>query len=250
MLSSFNYIINELQIRILWIFCSSLFTCIFCFWFSEELLFVLTKPFLQIAKPKSFFICTQLTESLNTTIITSIILCLFFSLPLLIYQIWCFFIPSCTTSQRKQIMKYLSLAIFAFFMVFFFTFFCIMPNIWFLLYKLSNTSTNLLVIQLQPKIFDFIKLTFRFFLIASLFSQFPVVFICLLEYNFLSIHDCIEHRKSALILSGLVSALVTPPDILWQISAWLPVYFIIELTLFFALIQLEYKKMQDTKAQK
>nr|YP_009755787.1 SecY-independent transporter protein [Gonatozygon brebissonii]QIQ23065.1 SecY-independent transporter protein [Gonatozygon brebissonii] len=250
MLSSLNYIIKEGRIRIYWIITSFILTCFFCFLFSEELLFVLTKPFLQVAKPKSFFICTQLTESLNTTITTSFILSFFFWMPHLIYQLWCFFIPSCKGSQRVQLAKYGNLSAFAFFFVFFLTFVWIMPNIWVFLYNLSNTSTNMLRIQLQPKIYDFIKLTLRFFLLASIFSQLPVLLICFLEYKKISLEDCIKHRKSAVFLSVLFSALVTPPDIWCQLAAWLPIYFILELTLFTALIQLEYAKARKKLTKK
>nr|YP_008816046.1 SecY-independent transporter protein [Closterium baillyanum]AGZ90239.1 SecY-independent transporter protein [Closterium baillyanum] len=242
--SSLDLIFKEARIRASWTLLCILVTCGYCYWFSEYLLFVLTKPFLLVSKPNSIFICTQLTESLNTYITTSFLLCFCFCTPYLIYQIWCFFIPSCNETQRAQLSNALRLSGFAFFFVFLLTLKWIMPFIWFFLYKLSTAdaaSRGLLIIKLQPKIYDFIILTLRFFLIASLCSQLPVLIICCIEYNLIDLQDCIKHRRTFLFLSVLFAAFVTPPDIWCQMAAWLPIYVIIELTIFTALIRLKYK---------
>lgn len=241
--SSLDLIFKEAKIRASWTFFCLFITCGYCYWFSEYLLFILTKPFLKISKPNSIFICTQLTESLTTYITTSFLLCFFFCTPYLIYQLWCFFIPSCNDTQRAQLSQICILSGFAFFFISLLTFIYIMPNIWFFLYKISGftASRSLLVIKLQPKIYDFILLTLRFFLIASICSQVPVFIICCLEYKLIDLQDCIKHRKTFLFLSVLIAALVTPPDIWCQMAAWVPLYFLIEATIFIALIRRNYK---------
>jgi Tat protein translocase TatC len=243
MQSSLNIIFREAKIRLAWTFFSILLTCSYSYWYSEYLLFVLTRPFLRVSQPNSIFLCTQLTESLNTYITTSIILGIFFSTPYIFYQIWCFLIPSCNVTQRIQVSKLCILSGFAFIFFFLFTYALLMPNIWSFLYKLNFAHTNsqsLLLIKLEPKIYDFIVLTLRFFFIASFCSQLPVVIICCIEYNLLSVQDCIRHRKTFLLFSALLAALITPPDIWCQIAAWIPIYAIFEFTIFTALIQNEY----------
>lgn len=71
--SAVRIILKEARIRVWWIFFCAFVTCATCYWFSEELLFILSKPYLKISKT-NFFICTQITESLNTYITISIIL--------------------------------------------------------------------------------------------------------------------------------------------------------------------------------
>jgi Tat protein translocase TatC len=244
MQSSLKLIFNEARFRASWALFSIIVTCGYCYWFSEYLLFVLTKPFLVVSKPNSIFICTHLTESLYTYITTSIIVCLFFCTPYLIYQIWCFFIPSCTETQRKQLSKFCIFSGFALVFVLLITYLWIMPNIWFFLYKMSVahvTTQGLLIIKLQPKIYDFIILTLRFFIIASICSQMPVFIIFCIEYKLITVQDCIRHRRTFLFLSVFAAAFLTPPDIWCQIAAWFPIYGIIEFTIFTALIRLQYK---------
>jgi Sec-independent protein secretion pathway component TatC len=120
------------------------------------------------------------------------------------------------------------------------TFVWVVPNVWHFLYELNATSTNLLIIKSQPKIFDHIMLTVRILFISSICSQVPVLVICLLESR--GVKTLIKNRRFFMVFSLFVAALFTPPDIWCQIVACLPIYFIIELTIFYASIIRVYKR--------
>ena len=245
MQSSLKTIFREAKTRLSWTLLSFCATCSYSYYSSEYLLFVLIQPYIRVSEPNSTFLCTQLTESLNTYITTSLIFGISFWIPYFIYQIWSFIIPSCTTFQRIEFSKFCILSIFALLFFFLFTYVLIMPNIWLFLYKLNFAQTNsqsLLIIKLQPKIYDFIVLTLRFFCFAFLCSQVPVVMLYCIEYNLISVQYCIRYRKTFFFLSGLLAALLTPPDIWCQLAAWIPIYSLIELTICIGFIQNQYKK--------
>nr|P38459.1 RecName: Full=Uncharacterized tatC-like protein ymf16; AltName: Full=ORF 244 [Marchantia polymorpha] len=233
-------ILEEVRIRVFWILICFSFTWFTCYWFSEEFIFLLAKPFLTLPYLDSSFICTQLTEALSTYVTTSLISCFYFLFPFLSYQIWCFLMPSCYEEQRKKYNKLFYLSGFCFFLFFFVTFVWIVPNVWHFLYKLSTTSTNLLIIKLQPKIFDYIMLTVRILFISSICSQVPVLVICLLESK--GVKTFIKNRRFFYSFFAFHSSFFYTPDIWCQIIACLPIYFIIELTIFYALIIQVYKK--------
>lgn len=116
-----------------------------------------------------------------------------------------------------------------------------------LLYRWSsNTGTAVFIIQLQPKIYDFIMLTVRFLFISYVCSQIPVLLICCIEYNVIGLKQCFKQRRVLLCCSVCIAALVTPPDIGSQIAAWLPLYLVIELSLFYALIRRNYETAAAT----
>jgi hypothetical protein len=75
----------------------------------------------------------------------------------------------------------------------------VVPNIWHFLYKLNITSTNLLIIKLQLKFFDYIVLTVRILFISSICSQIQVLVICLLKSK--AIFDS-RHSMQAFYLRG------------------------------------------------
>nr|ADT62131.1 SecY-independent transporter protein [Isoetes engelmannii] len=246
---SLNFVLETIQeefiIRFFWILICFSLTWFTCYWFSEELIFLLAKPFLILPHyldPYSSFICTGLTEALSTYVTMSLILCLYFLFPFLSYQIWCFLIPSCSEKGRKRYNELFYLSGFCFFLFLFVTFSWAAPNVWHFLYSLSTTSTNLLTIRLQPKISNYIMLTVRILFLSSICSQVPVIVICLLESRGLSaVETLIKNRRFQMVFSLFISAFLAPPDIWCQIVAFFSLYFLIELTIFVALIKFSCK---------
>ena len=105
--------LGEVRIRFVWILIGLGLTWFTCYWFSEELIFLLAKPFLTLPLD-SYFVCTQLTEALSTYVATSLIACSYFVFPLISYQIWCFLIPSCYGEQRQKYNRFFYLSGFRF----------------------------------------------------------------------------------------------------------------------------------------
>jgi len=100
----------------------------------------------------------------------------------------------------------------------------------------------MLIIKLQPKIFDYIVLTIRILFISSICSQVQVLLICLLESKAIFVKTSIKNCRCFMVLLFLIAAFLTPSGIWCQIVAYLFIYLIIELTTFYALIIRVYKK--------
>nr|BAJ22094.1 Sec-independent protein translocase protein [Cycas taitungensis] len=241
-------ILGEVRIRSVWIFIGFSLTWFTCYWFSEELIFLLAKPFLTLPLD-SYFVCTQLTEAFSTYVTTSSIACFYFVFPFMSYQIWCFLIPSCYGGRRTKYNQFFYLSGFCFFLFLFLTFSWVVPNVWHFLYFVGTTSTDLLMIKLQPKIFDYTMLTVRILFISSICSQVPVIVICLLELKGISVKTFTENRRFFMVFSLFTAAFFTPPDIWCQIVACLPIYLVIELTIFVALIVRVRKEQQLLSGQ-
>nr|QXI86681.1 MttB [Lactuca sativa var. capitata] len=230
-------ILGEVRIRFVWILIGLGLTWFTCYWFSEELIFLLAKPFLILTLPlDSYFVCTQLTEAFSTYLATSSIACFYFVFPLISYQIWCFLIPSCYGEQRTKYNRFFYLSGSCFFLFLFLTPPRVVLNVWHFLYLMGATSTNSLMIKLQSKIYDYIMLTVRILFISSVCSQVPVIVICLLELRGLSVETSTNNRRFLMVFSLFIAALSTPPDIWCQIVAPFLIFSIIELAIFVALI--------------
>lgn len=207
-----------------------------CYWFSEESISLLAKPFLTLPLD-SYFVCTQLTEAFPTYVATSPIACLYFVFPLISHQIWCFSIPSCYGEQRTKYNRFLHLSGSCFSLFLFLTPPRVVPNVWHFLYFVGATSTKLLMIKLQPKIYDHILFTVRISFIPSVCSQIPVILIRLPEpRREASVETFTSNRRFFLVFSLIIAALSTPPDIWCQIVACFLISLIIELAIFVALI--------------
>uniref|UniRef100_UPI00315DAF05 transport membrane protein n=1 Tax=Aeschynomene indica TaxID=48135 RepID=UPI00315DAF05 len=228
-------ILGEVRIRSVRILIGLGLTWFTRYWFPEELISPLAKPFLTLSLD-SYFVCTQSTEASPTYVATSSIACSYFVFPLISHQIWCFLIPSCHGEQRRKYNRFLYLSGSRFSLFLFLTLPRVVPNVWYFLYFVGATSTNSLMIKLQPKIYDHIMLTVRISFIPSVCSQVPVIVICLPEPRGLSVETFTNNRRFLMVFPLLTAALSTPPDIWCQIVAHFLIYSIIELTIFVASI--------------
>ncbi|KAL4637893.1 hypothetical protein ACB092_03G110800 [Castanea dentata] len=205
------------------------------YWFPEELISPLAKPLLTLPFD-SYFVCTQSTEAFPTYVATSSIACSYFVFPLVSHQIWCFLIPSCYGEQRTKYNRFLYLSGSRFSLFLFLTPSWVVPNVWHFLYFVGATSTNSLMIKLQPKIYDYIMLTVRISFIPSVCSQVPVIVIRLPELRCLSVETFTNNRRFLMVFPLFTAALSTPLDIWCQIVACFLISLIIELAIFVASI--------------
>ncbi|KAI5017306.1 hypothetical protein ZWY2020_042194 [Hordeum vulgare] len=161
-----------------------------------------------------------------TYVATSSIACSYFVFPLISHQIWCFSIPSCYGEQWQKYNRIIHLSGCRFSLFLLLTPPRVIPNGWHFPYFMGATSTNTLMIKLQPNIYDNIMLTIRILFIPSVCSQVRVIVICLPELRGLSMETFVSNH----------SALSTSPDIWSQTVAPFLIYSIIEFAIFVALI--------------
>ena len=228
-------ILEEVRIRSVRILIGLGLTWFTCYWFPEEFISPLAKAFLSLPLD-SYFVCTQSTEAFPTYVATSSIACSYFVFPFISHQIWCFLIPSCYGEQRTKYNRFFHLSGSCFSLFLFLTPPRVVPNVWYFPYFMGATSTNSLMIKLQPKIYDYIMLTVRISFIPSVCSQVPVIVICLPEPRGLSVETFTNNRRFLMVFPLLTAALSTPPDIWCQIVALFLISLIIELAIFVASI--------------
>ena len=120
------------------------------------------------------FLCTQMTEAFRTYLKVSFVVSLYASAPLFFYQIWCFLIPSCTKQKRQSATRWLIVSGTLFYGAFLCAYCFVVPITWSFFISQCSTSISLLHFELQPKIYDYMLLLFRFMLIFGLCSQMPL----------------------------------------------------------------------------
>lgn len=188
--------------------------------FPEELLYHSAKPFLTLPLD-SYFVRTQSTEAYTTYFATSPIACSYFVFPFISHQIWSFFLPIATISQRTTYLRFLLFSGSSFSFFLFLTPPRAVPNVWHFPYCVGATSHySPLMIKLQPKIYDHLLFTVRISFIPSVCSQVPVIVFRLPAPRGLSL-DLTNKRPFWMVFPLLTASLSTPPDVLFQI----PVYF-------------------------
>nr|YP_010394796.1 sec-independent transporter protein [Phytophthora versiformis]DAZ89233.1 TPA_asm: sec-independent transporter protein [Phytophthora versiformis] len=183
------------------------------YYFSDQLIYLLVNNLLNKNMLK-YFIFTNITEIFITNIFISIFISTFISIQLSILLIWFFLAKGLYQFENFFFLKfYIIFIIFNFFIInLIFT--NIIPHIWNFLLNLNFSNLYLLTIYFEPKINNYFNFIFSFFIyIFIIFIYFFLLFFLLFN-NIFQIKIIINLRKFFYLKIILLSALITPPDIL------------------------------------
>ena len=235
--SAIYYHIKELKLRIFYLTISFLCTFFSCYYYSFEMIYLFVKPFLAYEKN---FIFTDLTEAFYTTIKLNFIITIYILIPFLIYQFWCFIIPSSFLKERKKY-NFFFLSIFLLFnFSLIFVYFLLLPELYKFLLNFE-VNTNFMTIQLEARIHSYVELACKIFFFSSLLFQMPITFFLAFKYGFLNTNFLVENRAKIFFVNLFLAAFIAPPDVLIQIFLTLYLQLIIEILL---LLMFFYKKLQ------
>lgn len=198
--------------RISYLLFSFAITSSVCYIYSLELIFLYVKPFLSFEKS---FIFTELTEALYVTLEICIITSLSLVFPLLCYQAWCFLLPSFYNLERRGWSLFLLLSILFSFLALLSVYLLILPGIAGVLLQFEIKS-QILTIQLEARIDSYVDWSSKIFLGVLVYGQLPLLSYIGFYWGLLSPNLLIRRRRPLLALSILISALLSPPDLLTQ----------------------------------
>jgi Sec-independent protein secretion pathway component TatC len=133
-------------------------------------------------------------------------MCPFFCSPYCVYQMWCFLIPSTFQSHRQYYSHYCQISFLLSSCVCGLSHGILLPTLWHFLSNYNTTSTTVFVIQLQPRIYDFILLTYRFFFLAALLFSNTYTSLYFIQAQVIQLKQCIQHRKLVWFVCVLLGA--------------------------------------------
>lgn len=232
-ISYFNIYLNEIKHN-LYIYCF-LFILIFVinYFYYDQILYMLIKPVIKFKKIE-YFILTTLTEAFITKLHISCFISLTIWLIIISIHIWFFIAPGLYKYENTKILQLFFILIIYNYIVLIIIFNTIIPyfsEFFLCFYEKNNTSTVLFQTFLEPKLTEYISFILNIFLYTTLFFQIPIVFTICLQINLL-----IKYRKILYIIVLLVATIITPPDVITQILLSLPIYCLIEFSIFLRIL--------------
>nr|YP_010394440.1 sec-independent transporter protein [Phytophthora multivora]AEP41134.1 SecY [Phytophthora multivora]AEP41138.1 SecY [Phytophthora multivora]DAZ88448.1 TPA_asm: sec-independent transporter protein [Phytophthora multivora]DAZ88881.1 TPA_asm: sec-independent transporter protein [Phytophthora multivora] len=203
----------ELKYNFFIILITFFYLFIISYYFSDQLIYLLVNNLLNQNMLK-YFIFTNITEIFITNIFIAIFITTFLTVQLSILLIWFFLIKGLYKFENFLFLKFYILFIIFNLFIINLIFTNIIPHIWNFLLNLNFSNLYLLTIYFEPKInnyFDFIFLSFIYIFI--IFLYFFILFFLIFN-NIFKIKIIINLRKFFYFKIILLSALITPPDIL------------------------------------
>lgn len=182
-----------------------------CFSFWEPILSVMIAPLEAVLPANSQVIFTKLQEPFFTALKVSFFAGFILSLPIIFWQFWLFVAPGLYDNEKKLVIPFVLFATLMFLSGSTFCYFIVIP----LGFEfLVNFGSQLF--QALPSIGEYVSFFTKLLFGFGLAFELPVLTFFFAKLGFVTDKSLIEFFRYAIIIIFVVSALLTPPDILTQ----------------------------------
>jgi sec-independent protein translocase protein TatC len=226
--------LQELRLRLMWSFLATLVGTIFCYIFVENIYGFLVEPLAQAMGPNDSqrLIYTNLTEAFFTYLKVSLFAGCFLTFPILAHQIWLFIVPGLYEKEKKIILPFLIASPILFFLGGALVYYIVLPLAWsFFLSFQSTGADTVLPIMLEARVSDYLDLVMVLIFAFGLCFQMPIILGLMAKAGLVTADWLVAKRRYSIIIIFIVAALLTPPDVMSQISLAVPVLLLYEISI-------------------
>lgn len=234
--------LRELRKRLFYSLGAAFVGFLACWAFVEPIFDVLTQPLLAVLPTGSTAMYTTLPEAFFTRMYIAFIAGLFFSSPYIFYQIWAFISPGLYEEEKGFIIPvalvsavfFIAGGLFCYFIVFHYAF----------SFFMSFTTADIVA---MPKISDYLDFVLKLILAFGLIFEMPIFTFFLSRMGVVTAARMRNFRRYAILLTFIVAAILTPPDVVSQTLMAIPMLLLYEVSILVAVI---FGKKPASKAEK
>lgn len=227
--------LDELRGRLVKAIIAIIVGCIVFYRYLDAALYFLVKPVghLVFTSPPEAFTARMMLMFLGGT---------FLALPYVIYQLWQFIGCALAPQERKYVSIYGFFSVILFIMGIVFAYFLAVPySIQFLLSFSSESMVPMITVK------NYISYVGTLLLGFGVVFELPLILMFLTRIGIATPEFLIQKRRHAIILILIVSAIITPPDVVSQLVMALPLIVLYEIGIF--VCKLTWKEARSSAVQ-
>lgn len=240
---------KEIKNRFGYIIISFLFALSISYYKATQLiyLFVLPTKVKNLLDPKISFIFTDVREAFSATLLTCLVFSIFSFLSFLIYSSMCFFLPSWFAHERKGKLLVVCVSSLSCICYILWVHLFIIPKVCDFFFAFQVQNIDCFSITVEPRIYSYVVWGVWFLILASFFFVFVCAFSFFIVTGKVDISNWSKNRRTGAFGCILLTALVSPPELLTQSALCLVLLTLFELLVFFSFLHNKFVNKKSTK---
>jgi sec-independent protein translocase protein TatC len=224
--------LEELRRRIIICLAAVALGFLVCYAFKEKIYEFVAIPLVaSLPDDNSWMIFTGVTEAFFTYLKVSFLAGVFLSLPVIFYQLWAFIAPGLYAKEKKIVIPFVVFSTLFFVSGACFGYFIVFPfGFTFLLGFATET------IRPFPSVKEYLSFATKILVAFGLVFELPVITFFLSKVGILTHRTLARNRRYFIVLAFLLSAALTPPDVVTQLLMAGPVLILFEISVLVARI--------------
>lgn len=195
----------------------------------KEIYDFLAEPMLRSLPPGAKMIATGVVAPFLVPMKVTLMLSLIVALPWVFYQLWAFVAPGLYAHEKRLVLPLVFSSSLLFIGGVAFCYFLVFGRVFHFIAEFAPAS-----IAVMPDIENYLDFVMSMCLAFGATFEVPVVVVILVRMGIVSVEKLKEIRSYVIVGAFVIAAIVTPPDVVSQLSLAIPMWLLFELGLLVA----------------
>ena len=201
---------------------------------------LLARPLVAQLPVGSHLIATNVISPFLVPLKITLMAAFLVALPVVLYQVWAFVAPGLYSHEKRMVLPLVISSTLLFFGGVAFCYFFVFGKVFHFIQSFAPKS-----ITAAPDIEAYLGFVLTMFLAFGATFEVPIVVVVLARLGVVSVEKLRSFRGYFIVLAFIVAAVITPPDIVSQLSLAIPMCLLYEVGLFAARLTVKSKPAED-----